>query len=238
MDAKYIEPILMPIPAGTASLGVPACPENSTVLHRWKGPRQVEVKAFQLAKFAVTQREFDFFLQASGYEFPRQLDKLSEETAELPVFGVAAADADAYCDWLRTMSGKDYRLPRCDEWEWAARGGLQGKIFPWGDDEPKGRCRFGLDESDGPVPVGYYEPNGYGLYDMVGNIWEWMADLYVDLQNDNPMNTPTGLPPELNRVLVGGSFMTKRVHNLWVAYRHDDPPDLRHASMGFRLALD
>ena len=85
--------------------------------------------------------------------------------------------------------------------------------------------------------VGSFKPNGYGLYDMVGNIWQWLADLYVDVAQDLPTNTPTDKPAEINRVLIGGSFMSGDTGLLWVAYRHEDPPDLRHRCLGFRLAL-
>jgi len=157
-------------------------------------------------------------------------------SARLPVCGVSWEDAEHYCDWLSSVTATTYRLPSIIEWEKAARGGLVGKRFPWGNEDPSGRCCFGRSAEAAPEPVGTYSPNGYGLYDMVGNIWQWLSDYYVDVASDEPLNTPTGRQAKENRVLVGGSFMTPSTDPLWVAYRHEDPPDLRHRCLGFRVA--
>ena len=84
---------------------------------------------------------------------------------------VAWVDAMAYCEWAGT------RLATEAEWERAARGGLEGKLFPWGDEEISHELA-NYDNQDGTTPVGKYPPNGYGLCDMVGNAWEWVADYY------------------------------------------------------------
>ena len=235
---KFIEPELVSIPAGPVTLGAPACPPGYSLAHRWSGPRSVNVGAFQIARIAVTRREFALFLADSGHAKPVDWDDPVLNDPRQPVCGVTAAAADAYCRWLDGKTGKRYRLPPVDEWEKAARGGLEGKKFPWGDEPLEGRCSFGQKATDAPRPVGSFAANGYGLHDMVGNIWQWLADLYVDIAADKPVNTPTGKPAELNRALVGGSFMTGNTDCLWVAYRHEDPPDLLHRRLGFRLALD
>ena len=143
-----------------------------------------------------------------------------------PVVQIAFADAMAYCEW----AGK--RLPTEAEWEFAARGGLVGKAYVWGDEEPeeggKFRCNKWQGEfphrntrADGYVrtaPVGQYEPNGYGLYDMAGNVWEWCSDWYTpDYYRLSPQKNPQGPassydPNEPNpylpkRVQRGGSFL-------------------------------
>lgn len=230
-------PDMLEIPAGAVLLAAPACPPDYSLAHRWAGPREVVLPAFRLAKSAVTRREYETFLEATGHEPPADWKDPRLADPMLPVCGVSWDDARAYCGWLAESSGMPFRLPAADEWEKAARGGLAGRRFPWGDEDPAGRCCFGRPANAAPAPVGSYPPNGYGLLDMVGNVWQWLADRYVDVGADSPRNTPTGRPAELNRVLAGGSFMTPGTDSLWVAYRHEDPPDLRHRCLGFRVAL-
>ena len=230
-------PEVVEISAGPVLLGVPECPADYSLPHRWNGPRQVTTPNFQIGKFPVTRREYEPFLLATGHTTPTDWDDPLLVQPELPVCGVCWEDAQAYCEWLSKVAGKPFRLPKADEWEKAARGGLVGKRFPWGDAPPQLRCCFGKGADSAPQRVGSYAPNGYGLYDVVGNVWEWLRDLYVEVAADAPINTPTGKPVELNRVLVGGSFMTPGTDPLWVAYRHEDPPDLRHRCLGFRVAL-
>ncbi len=234
---KTIEPEMVTIPAGEVTLGAPACPAEYLSEHRWVGPRQVRIEAFQIARHCVTRAEYELFVTDSQHPAPVDWEDSTLQNPRQPVCGISAEDADAYCQWLSDKTGKAYRLPRADEWEKATRGGLQGKRFPWGDEPAEGRCCHGRGDTGAPMPVGSFEPNGFGLFDMAGNVWQWLADLYVDIAEDPPTNTPTGKPAEINRVLVGGSFMTGNTEPLWVAYRHEDPPDLRHRCLGFRLAL-
>jgi len=234
----FIEPDLISIAAGPVTLGAPVAPSDGSFPHRWKGPRSVAVGAFEIARNPVTRREYELFLKDSKPELPVDWGDPALQDPRQPVCGVSACDADTYCRWLSEKSGRRYRLPHADEWEKAARGGLEGKKFPWGDDDPKALACFGGTEKEAPRSVGSYPANGYGLNDMVGNVWQWLADLYREVAADEPKNTPTGKPAALNRVLVGGSFMTGNEKFLWVAYRHEDPPDLRHRCLGFRLARE
>ncbi len=233
----FMEPELVRIPAGPVSLGAPLCPPEFSWQHRWVGPRRVDVGAFQIARTPVTRQEYALFLKATGHERPVDWDNPLLQDPRQPVGSVSAEDVDTYCRWLAGKTGQAYRLPHADEWEKAARGGLEGKQFPWGDEDPHGRCCFGLSENEAARPVASFVPNGYGLYDMTGNVWEWLADLYVHVAADQPINASIGKPADLNRVLVGGSFLTGDTDGLWVAYRHEDPPDLRHRAVGFRLAI-
>ena len=232
-----IEPQLIKIPAGPATLGVPEPSEDYPMSHRWSGPRQVEIAAFQIGRYSITRDEYEPFLRDTGHPSPLDWDDPILQGPQLPVCGVSAQDADAYCNWLAEKTGEPYRLAGADEWEKAARGGAHAKRYPWGDENPAGRCCFGQTSAAAPEPVGTFAPNRYGLYDMVGNIWQWLADLFIDIADDPPTNTPTGRPAGINRVLVGGSFMTENDGPFWVAYRHEDPPDLRHRCLGFRVAV-
>jgi formylglycine-generating enzyme required for sulfatase activity len=235
-----IEPEMTVIEAGDVVLGTPPRPPEVEMQHDWPVGVKVHVKRFAMARHAVTVREFQQFIAASGYSGPPQLDEPRFNVPQQPAVGLSWNDAVAYARWLADVTGKRYRLPSDAEWEKAARGGLEGKLFPWGDESPVDRCCFGLNKETGhPVSVGSYSPNGFGLYQMVGNVWQWCQDLYIDSPaKDPPTNTPTGKPARENRVLRGGSFMTEDSNYLRCAYRHEDPPDLRHSCLGMRLAMD
>ena len=138
--------------------------------------------AFFMDAFEVTVGLFKKFLKSSGYKPAEPIDwnkvyKYSP-TDKYPMILVSWHDATAYAKWV----GK--RLPAEAEWEFAARGGLVGKEFPWGDSEAVARDYAnysgigGRDKWEYCAPVGSFKPNGYGLYDMGGNVWEWCQDRY------------------------------------------------------------
>ncbi|HIB92343.1 TPA: hypothetical protein EYO57_35030, partial [Candidatus Poribacteria bacterium] len=148
----------------------------------------VELDRFYMDVNQVTVGQFRRFVQESGYQYDGNWDEINtySPTDEHPMVSVNWNDAVAYCNW----AGK--RLPTEAEWEYAARGGLVGQRYAWGEDKPDGsHCNFAdknadLDWADMKVndgyqysaPVGSYPANGYGLYDMAGNVWEWCSDWY------------------------------------------------------------
>lgn len=146
-----------------------------------------------------------------------------------PVVHIAWVDAVEYCKWRSQKEGATYRLPTEAEWEFAARGGLDQKKYVWGDElKPGGKCQANYWQGQFPnqntledgyertAPVASYPPNGYGLYDMAGNVWEWCLDnygqdYYLESPLKNPMGPRAGIDPNEpeapKRVQRGGSFL-------------------------------
>ncbi len=198
-------------------------------------PHLVWLDAFFIDKYEVTNSRYGEFLGATGYAKPSFWNNPRYNSPNQPVVGVSWDDAAAYCRW----AGK--RLPTEAEWEKAARGGLDGRKFPWGDEGPKGRAVFGQDMDTGkPAPVGSYEPNGYGLYDMAGNVWEWCSDRYQeDYYGISPQQNPRGPDTGQDRVVRGGSWIGSGFKEYYddvlrCAFRRRHPPGDRTDDFGFR----
>lgn len=167
--------------------------------------------------------------------------------ADHPVVHVSWNDALAFAQW----SGQ--RLPTEAEWEYAARGGLEQKLYPWGDKlRPDGPHRCNIwqgqfptrdtaeDGYSGTCPVDAFPANGFGLYSMTGNTWEWCADWFSpDFHRTAPQDNPTGPPTGQGHVTKGGSFLCHQSYcnRYRVAARTSNTPDSSTSNMGFRCAL-
>ena len=233
---------------------------------------EVTLKAFWIDEREVTVAQFAEFVAATGYRteaekfgwsgvFNRATGEwekveganwrhpdgpISQAAPDEPVCQVSWQDAAAYATW----AGK--RLPTEAEWEYAARGGLVGKEYAWGDElRPGGRPvanwwqgRFpegdtGEDGFTGRAPAGSFRPNGYGLYDMTGTVGEWCADWYApDYYLQSVRDNPVGPGAGSERVIRGGSWMCAEnfCSNYRVAARSQATPDSGLNNLGFRCA--
>jgi formylglycine-generating enzyme len=229
----------------------------------------VQIDRFFIDKYEVTHEDYAKFVEATKHRVPFHWKngKVPEGHGQYPVYNVSWDDAADYCKW----AGK--RLPTEAEWEKAARGGLEKKVYPWGDDLwPGGKkgqpaADAAADDANaanaankpstppapklalyngisGPTKVGSYPPNGYGLYDVIGNVAEWVNDWYErTYYTTSPDANPPGPESGMYRVVRGNSWgdvvevgdnVEPRVYG--VHWRNFQVPFHRTNTVGFRCA--
>ena len=215
----------------------------------------VYLDSYYMDRYEVTNREYAAFLNAVGKirdTDGRMIIDLESRYCRIkhvdgkyqaqhgyehhPVLTVSWRGADAYAKWR----GK--RLPTEAEWEKAARGGIEGKEYPWGDTASHAYANYegidGIDRWLFTAPIGSFEPNGYGLYDMSGNAGEWCADWYdSDAYKPTHLRLPEKSDLGPRRVIRGGSWATDAPY-LRCAFRSASPPSWTHGTIGFRCAMD
>lgn len=203
------------IPSGEFRMGSNDGSDDEKPVHT------VYIDAFYMDQYEVTNAQYRIFMNATGHKAPKYWNDPNSNDPKQPVIGVSWDDAVAYAKW----AGK--RLPTEAEWEKAARGGLSGKRYPWGDDISHDDANYngtnGKDVWTCASPVGSFAPNGYGLYDMTGNVWEWCADWYdSEYYSNSPKSNPPGPDSGTFKVIRGGSCYNDN-HPLRVAARFSYP---------------
>jgi formylglycine-generating enzyme required for sulfatase activity len=192
-------PEMVVVPAGAFTGGSPAGEKGR--IGDAEGPQHIVTigKPFAVGKLHVTVDQFAVFVEDSRYESHSECAWRSPGFAQEgshPVVCVTFEDANAYVNWLANRTHKPYRLPSEAEWEYAARGQTSPDAYPrfWFGDNERELCRYGngWDQAVGSggapcndgyhytSPAGHYQPNAFGLYDMFGNAWQWIADCWHD----------------------------------------------------------
>ena len=264
-DKKPAPTGMVLIPGGTVTLGIDSAdiPHFQSVfqidhaeLFADEVPKHtVTLQPFYLDKFPVTNAQFFAFTQAVPQWQPANVPaslrqgnylkhwisgQVPKNLENHPVVNIAWFDANAYCQWR----GK--RLPIEAEWEHAARGGANG-LFPWGSaPADSSRANFSASGFGTTTEVGKYAPNGYGLYDMAGNVWQFLADDWTKYPNHAVTGTAQYVnqaelekyaihPNAARKVIRGGSYAGAPI-NLWVEYRDSHPANGARDFVGFRCA--
>jgi len=188
------------IPGGTSIIGSDEAQSIASPKH------PVFLSPFYMDSREVSNREYYDFCMETGYRLPEfwgmEIYKSGLDYPDHPVVGVSQSDASEYASW----AGK--RLPTEAEWEHAARGGLENISYYFGDKADHSKARYKDPEAEnGPVKCASYPPNGYGLYDMSGNAWEWVSDWFLDsYYKESPENDPQGPSGGSFKVFRGGGW--------------------------------
>lgn len=225
-----IEPELIIVRAGEFLMGSDTGAKNERPVHR------VFVDAFAIGRLAITNRLYRSFIEDTGHQVPPGWNDPRFNQAEQPVTSVSWFDAIAYCEWLSEKTTRLYRLPTEAEWERAARGGLEGKPYTWGDGDPQLQPNYSERWLNGPERVGQRPPNGFGIHDISENVHEWCSDwyderYYLDAPSSNPQGPATGT----RRASRGGSWR-HQIKITRVAARSSIPPEFKYSDYGFRVA--
>ncbi len=229
-DDSYFEAIkakMVLVKGGTFQMG-------SNEYDSEKPVHPVTVSDFYISKYEVTFDEYDAFCEATKRQKPADQ---GWGRGKRPVINVSWEDATAYCKWLSEKTGKNYRLPTEAEWEYAARGGAKSEGFEYsGSDDLDKVAWYSSNSKNQTHPVGQKKANELGLYDMSGNVWEWVQDWYGDYSSKAQTN-PKGPGSGASRVLRGGSWIGYDDY-CRVADRDGGIPILRDYDFGFRLVQD
>lgn len=224
------DPGMVLIPGGDFIMG-----KNTSNPTDWQPEHQVSIDSFYMDKYEVTNKQYYEFCTKTKCALPEfwgsSQFKCSLDYPDHPVVGASFIDAERYAKW----AGK--RLPTEAEWEYALRGGLQNKNFPWGDLIDSTMVNYGK-KYKSTLKAGTFKPNGYGLFDMSGNVFEWTSDFYADnyykISTDkNPKGPVTGR----FKVIRGGSWhsggMCQQTY-----YRNGLPVSWVDFAVGFRCVKD
>ena len=210
-----------------------AVPGDDEARDHEKPRHRVEItKGFWMSRTPVTVVAYKRFVEATSHKMPEAPSfNASWGKEDHPIVNVSWHEAAAYCEWA------DGRLPTDAEWEYAARGGKEDLIYPWGNKISSQNAKY--NSTDGTAPVGSYPANGFGLHDMAGNVWEWCLDWFTTgYYASSPSRDPQG-PSEKGRLrgLRGGSWFVSPVDQR-SSVRYGIRPGVWVHYIGFRCARE
>jgi formylglycine-generating enzyme required for sulfatase activity len=223
-------PEMVVVPTGAFLMG---SPESETGRSDGEGPRrEVTIdRPFALGRAPVTFDEFDAFCDATGRQRPRDE---GWGRGRRPVINVSWHDASAYLAWLSELTQAEYRLPSEAEWEYTCRAGT-ATAYWWGKDWDAAMANGGDGGPGQTADVEDYQTNRWGLFDTIGNVWEWCADTWTGDYSTPRGQAPVVDPAEARRVVRGGSGRDVP-RNLRAACRFGVEPVNRDYDVGFRAA--
>ena len=253
IDAPWC-PEMVVLPAGSFLMG---SPEDEEDRDNDEGPQHRVTIGHPLAigLYPITVSEYRRFVETTGHSHADGLqiwdgslwrreaskswrDPGFQQTDRHPVVGVSWRDSQAYLEWLKRETGKPYRLPSEGEWEYAARAGMVTR-YAFGDAITPKDANYSESKLDRTTEVGVYTPNSWGLYDMHGNVWEWVEDVWHDGYEGTPSNgawiDEGGNNSSRIRILRGGSWGSGP-GGLRSAMRNKGGLDYRDNDLGFRVA--
>jgi formylglycine-generating enzyme required for sulfatase activity len=245
------EPETILIPAGPFLMGSQV---GEDIPDDEKPQHEVDLSAYRIGKYLVTHEQYAEFVKQTGTPVsPKSgwvLAKIGKtppkEKLKHPIVGVSWNEAQAYCQWLSEQTGRRYRLPTEAEWEKAARGADDDRVYPWGNEWDSRRCNF---KGQDTTPVDQYEPQSpYQCYDMVGNVWEWTGTIWgsdwTEPDYTYPYQQDSREALEGNqqlyreyRICRGGSFHDDQ-SRLRCSARARYAADSQHTRRGFRVAME
>lgn len=214
-------------------------PAGSFWMGEGEDQHSLHLKAFQIARYPVTSAGYLQFVLDAPHSLPPHWvgGQIPDGLADHPVVNVSWFDALAYCRWLSSRSGLQFRLPSEAEWEKAARG-EGGNTYPWGNTFQAGLCNTWENGHGRIMPVDYF-PEGasvYGAVDLAGNVWEWSRSRHFDYPYD-PEDGREDLAVDDWRILRGGSWYDTD-WGVRASRRLASPPDYISHNTGFRVACD
>jgi formylglycine-generating enzyme len=218
------------IPSGSFIMG-----KNTQSPSDWQPEHTVKINSFYMDKLEVTNKQYFEFCKATNNPLPffwgMKEFRSGPDFPDYPVVGVSYFEAEKYAKWASK------RLPTEAEWEYACRGGLAGKNFPFGDTIDSAKVNYGR-KYKGIIKTGSLPPNGFGLYDITGNVWEWTSDFYSDdYYAVSPSENPGGPVRGRFKVIRGGSWHSGGMC-VQTYYRNGLSPSWVDFAVGFRCVKE